>query len=65
VGIDNLSTGTMLNLIPEAKRLGEVYCYEYYSKFGVEVKVARVFNTYSSGLRNDDGRVISNFVESL
>jgi nucleoside-diphosphate-sugar epimerase len=26
------------------------------------VKVARIFNTYSSGLRNDDGRVISNFV---
>jgi UDP-glucuronate decarboxylase len=26
------------------------------------VKVARIFNTYSAGLRNDDGRVISNFV---
>ncbi|TFE27271.1 UDP-glucuronic acid decarboxylase family protein [Cohnella luojiensis] len=46
----------------EAKRLGEVYCYEYYARFGVRVKVARVFNTYSAGLRNDDGRVISNFV---
>ncbi|BBH21841.1 NAD-dependent dehydratase [Paenibacillus baekrokdamisoli] len=46
----------------EAKRLGEVYCYEYYSRFGVEVKVARIFNTYSAGLRNDDGRVISNFI---
>lgn len=46
----------------EAKRLGEVFCYEYYTKQGVSVKVARIFNTYSSGLRNDDGRVISNFV---
>jgi dTDP-glucose 4,6-dehydratase/UDP-glucuronate decarboxylase len=42
--------------------LGEVFCYEYYTKHRVPVKVARIFNTYSSGLRNDDGRVISNFV---
>jgi len=46
----------------EAKRLGEVYCYEYYRRFHVDVRVARLFNTYSAGLRNDDGRVISNFV---
>ncbi len=46
----------------EAKRLGEVLCYLYYSIYGVEVKVVRIFNTYSAGLANDDGRVISNFV---
>lgn len=46
----------------EAKRLGEVYCYEYYRQFQVQVKVARIFNTYSASLRNDDGRVISNLV---
>ncbi|WP_332632291.1 GDP-mannose 4,6-dehydratase [Halalkalibacter flavus] len=46
----------------ESKRLGEVLCYLYYSLYGVKVKVARIFNTYSFGLRNDDGRVISNFV---
>lgn len=46
----------------EAKRLGEVLCYEYAHRYGLEVKVARIFNTYSAGLRNDDGRVISNFV---
>ncbi|CAN7278523.1 UDP-glucuronic acid decarboxylase family protein [Paenibacillus sp. LjRoot56] len=46
----------------EAKRLGEVYCYEFYTKYKVDVKVVRLFNTYSAGLRNDDGRVISNFV---
>jgi UDP-glucuronate decarboxylase len=46
----------------EAKRLGEVFCYEYRRQFELPVKVARIFNTYSAGLRNDDGRVISNFV---
>lgn len=46
----------------EAKRMGEVLCYLYYSMYNVPVKVVRIFNTYSAGLRNDDGRVISNFV---
>lgn len=46
----------------EAKRLGEVFCYEYYHRYNVQAKVVRIFNTYSAGLRNDDGRVISNFV---
>jgi nucleoside-diphosphate-sugar epimerase len=46
----------------ESKRMGEVLCYEYSQRFGVKVKVARIFNTYSAGLRTDDGRVISNFV---
>lgn len=46
----------------EAKRLGEVFCYEYIQQYHVKAKVVRIFNTYSAGLRNDDGRVISNFV---
>jgi len=46
----------------ESKRLGEVLCYEYWTKRGVRVAVARIFNTYSAGLSNDDGRVISTFV---
>jgi UDP-glucuronate decarboxylase len=46
----------------EAKRLGEVLCYLYFSEYQTKVKVARIFNTYSAGLANDDGRVISNFV---
>jgi UDP-glucuronate decarboxylase len=46
----------------EGKRLGEVFCYLYYQLFNLRVKIARIFNTYSAGLRNDDGRVISNFV---
>jgi len=46
----------------ESKRLGETICYEYYTKFEVPVRVVRIFNTYSAGLRTDDGRVISNFV---
>ncbi|WP_182299453.1 UDP-glucuronic acid decarboxylase family protein [Cohnella cholangitidis] len=49
----------------EAKRLGEVFCYEYNRLYGVRAKVVRIFNTYAAGLRNDDGRVISNFVTQV
>jgi nucleoside-diphosphate-sugar epimerase len=58
----NVNTWGIRACYDEAKRLGEVYCYEYYRQFQVRVKVARIFNTYSANLRNDDGRVISNFV---
>lgn len=58
----NVNTWGPRSCYDEAKRMGEVFCYEYFSKFQVPVKVVRIFNTYSAGLRNDDGRVISNFV---
>jgi UDP-glucuronate decarboxylase len=46
----------------EAKRMGEVLCYLFFKEYEIKVKVARIFNTYSAGLANDDGRVISNFI---
>lgn len=49
----------------ESKRLGEVLCYQFYKEYQTNVKVARIFNTYSAGLANDDGRVISNFVTQV
>jgi len=58
----NVNTRGPLDCYYEAKRLGEVLCYEYFKQYQTNVKVARIFNSYSSGLANDDGRVISNFV---
>ncbi|WP_274649497.1 NAD-dependent epimerase/dehydratase family protein [Paenibacillus humicola] len=58
----NVNTWGPRGCYDEAKRLGEVFCYEYWCRYQTRVKVARIFNTYSAGLRNDDGRVISNFV---
>ncbi|WP_274362158.1 NAD-dependent epimerase/dehydratase family protein [Paenibacillus thermotolerans] len=58
----NVKTWSPRACYDESKRMGEVFCYEYYKQFGVPVKVARIFNTYSAALRNDDGRVISNFI---
>ena len=46
----------------EAKRFGEALVSAYGRKYGLEVRIARIFNTYGPGMRPRDGRVISNFV---
>jgi nucleoside-diphosphate-sugar epimerase len=46
----------------EAKRYGEALTMAYHRSFGVDVRIARIFNTYGPYMRPDDGRVVSNFV---
>jgi UDP-glucuronate decarboxylase len=46
----------------EGKRCAEALCYAYERERGVEVRVARIFNTYGPRLRPADGRVVSNFI---
>ena len=46
----------------EGKRCAEALCFDFRRVHGVDVKVARIFNTYGPGMRPDDGRVVSNFI---
>ncbi|MCG7572018.1 SDR family oxidoreductase [Phaeobacter sp. CNT1-3] len=46
----------------EGKRAAETLILEYRRAYGVETRIARIFNTYGPRMRPDDGRVISNFV---
>ena len=46
----------------ESKRCSETIFYEYYKNFNIEVKIARVFNTYGPYISSDDGRVMSNYI---
>lgn len=46
----------------EGKRGAETLFFDYSRQFGIEVKVARIFNTYGPRMDPDDGRVISNFI---
>jgi UDP-glucuronate decarboxylase len=46
----------------EGKRIGETLCFDYHRQYGVEIRVARIFNTYGPRMNPDDGRVVSNFV---
>ena len=46
----------------EGKRIAETLCFDYKRMNGVEVRVARIFNTYGPRMLPDDGRVVSNFI---
>ena len=46
----------------EGKRAGEALCYAYQKEFGLEVRIARIFNTYGPSMQINDGRVVSNFI---
>lgn len=46
----------------EGKRAAETLTFDYHRQFGVDIRVARIFNTYGPRMATDDGRVVSNFI---
>jgi len=46
----------------ESKRFAEALTMAYHRYHGVDTRIARIFNTYGSRMRMDDGRVVPNFV---
>ena len=46
----------------EGKRCAETLFFDYHRQHGLEVKVARIFNTYGPRMHLADGRVVSNFI---
>ncbi|MDJ0772998.1 MAG: SDR family oxidoreductase [Mastigocoleus sp. MO_167.B18] len=46
----------------EGKRIAETLTFDYYRQNNVDVRVARIFNTYGPRMLENDGRVVSNFI---
>jgi UDP-glucuronate decarboxylase len=46
----------------EGKRCAETLFFDYHRQTGLEIKVARIFNTYGPRMHRADGRVVSNFI---
>ena len=46
----------------EGKRCAETLFLDYHRQHGLDIKIARIFNTYGPKMHADDGRVVSNFV---
>ncbi len=46
----------------EGKRCAETLFFDYHRQHGMEIKVARIFNTYGPRMHPSDGRVVSNFI---
>ena len=46
----------------EGKRCAETLFFDYHRQHDLDIKVARLFNTYGPNMHPDDGRVVSNFI---
>ncbi|MBD0371759.1 MAG: SDR family oxidoreductase [Pyrinomonadaceae bacterium] len=46
----------------EGKRLAETLMMDYHRQNGVDIRIARIFNTYGPRMLENDGRVVSNFI---
>jgi UDP-glucuronate decarboxylase len=46
----------------EGKRCAETLFFDYHRQHGLNIKVARIFNTYGTRMHPNDGRVVSNFI---
>ena len=46
----------------EGKRCAETLFFDYHRQYNVDIKVARIFNTYGPNMHPQDGRVVSNFI---
>jgi dTDP-glucose 4,6-dehydratase len=48
----------------EAKRFAEALALAYHRQHGIDVRIARIFNTYGPRMRMDDGRAVPAFIEA-
>jgi UDP-glucuronate decarboxylase len=46
----------------EGKRCAETLFFDYHRQYGMDIRVARIFNTYGPRMHPNDGRVVSNFI---
>ena len=46
----------------EGKRCAETLFFDFHRQYNVDIRVARIFNTYGPGMDPKDGRVVSNFI---
>jgi UDP-glucuronate decarboxylase len=52
----------MRSCYDEGKRCAETLFFDYRRQHGLDIKVARIFNTYGPNMHPNDGRVVSNFI---
>lgn len=49
----------------EGKRVAEALCYTYIKEYNLDVKIARIFNTYGQQMMLNDGRIITECIRNL
>lgn len=58
----NVNTIGIRSCYDEGKRCAETLFFDYYRQHALDIRVARIFNTYGPRMHPNDGRVVSNFI---
>ncbi|MEG6521766.1 UDP-glucuronic acid decarboxylase family protein [Desulfotomaculum sp. 1211_IL3151] len=58
----NVNPNGLRSCYDEGKRCAEALFFDYHRQHGLNMKVARIFNTYGPRMHPQDGRVVSNFI---
>lgn len=58
----NVNATGVRSCYDEGKRCAETLFFDYHRQYNVDIKVARIFNTYGPRMHPNDGRVVSNFI---
>ena len=58
----NVNPNGIRSCYDESKRFGESLMMDFHRQYGIETRIARIFNTYGPGMNSDDGRVVPNFI---
>ena len=60
--LGNVNCDGVRSCYDEGKRVAETLMFDYHRQNRVDIRVARIFNTYGPNMAKDDGRVVSNFI---
>jgi len=58
----NVSTTGIRSVYDEAKRYAEALTTAYHRAYGLDTRIARIFNSFGPRMRSDDGRMVPNFI---
>jgi len=58
----NVNCNGIRSCYDEGKRVAETLAFDYHRQNKVQIRVARIFNTYGSRMLENDGRVVTNFI---
>jgi UDP-glucuronate decarboxylase len=58
----NVNSFGIRSCYDEGKRAAETLFHDYHRVEKIDIRVARIFNTFGPGMQRDDGRVVSNFI---
>ena len=58
----SVDTSSIRACYEEGKRIAETLCFDFNRKYNLDIRIARIFNTYGPRMASNDGRVISNFI---